>query len=130
MFFILSNYFLFRRTKIEYFSGTGFALFHGGPYNRLRKWVCDRTRVTIKLHANRCLQCVISAYDKHQNLLVRDCDEVYIPSKRIGLVQTCPNAMPAKFKYEQLNGTNILSRYLKSSIIMGSSIICIYDDSQ
>jgi hypothetical protein len=54
---------IFRQKGLEYFDGVGFGLAQGGPYDCLRKWVKNQTRVTIKLQPsspkmqpNRCIQ--------------------------------------------------------------------------
>ncbi|KAI6183694.1 hypothetical protein M3Y97_00516600 [Aphelenchoides bicaudatus] len=124
---------MFRQTGVEYFDGIGFALAHGGPYDCLRKWVQNKTHVTIKIQfsssklpPNRCIQAVIFAYDRHWNLLVRECDEVFLPRKCED-IQKYENIMPPERQYSRIGVTNILSRYSGCILIMGQTIACIYD---
>ncbi|KAI6216065.1 hypothetical protein M3Y94_00459500 [Aphelenchoides besseyi] len=119
---------------IEHFPGIGYAMAVGGVYERLRKWVQNQTRVTIKVlsnsanvEPNRLIEGVIVAYDKDWNLILRDCDEVYTPTASLVAVQTNEKLMPKGQAYRPIQpGSRMLSRHLKCSLINGKTIFCIY----
>ncbi|KAL7072083.1 hypothetical protein ACQ4LE_008589 [Meloidogyne hapla] len=114
----------------------------GGVNQRLTQWMREGTRIIVKLRAfapgraqqrgpNRMLQGAIVAFDKHWNLILRDVDEAYFPSLRLGKVQAMPRAMPKSIRYEiegnAKKGRQILIRHLKCSFITGSSIVMIHE---
>jgi len=104
----------FRRRKVQHIDtslGKRFACStFGGVYERLSQWMREGTRIIVKLRAfapgraqqrgpNRMLQVFfikntfknifqgsIVAFDKHWNLVLRDVDEAYFPSLRLGKV--------------------------------------------
>ncbi|CAK5085497.1 unnamed protein product [Meloidogyne enterolobii] len=135
-----------RRRKVQHIDtslGKRFACStFGGVYERLSQWMREGTRIIIKLRAfapgraqqrgpNRMLQGSIVAFDKHWNLVLRDVDEAYFPSLRLGKVQAMPGAMPKSIRYEiegnARKGRPTLIRHLKCSFITGSSIVMIHE---
>ncbi|KAE9547659.1 hypothetical protein FO519_009128, partial [Halicephalobus sp. NKZ332] len=100
---------------------------------RISQFIKMKALVQVKLRnrnhfelPNRTIVGIIQAADQHWNLYMTDADEAYIPSRKLGSVQSYPDQMFGGTLYEAIPGEKrLLHRSLKSTIIMGQNIVYI-----